>query len=76
MRLGGSKDEHFSCFHTSCQTGLNNAVEVLSFSLNYVEFYNSYVTKIASCISCMVNINLSFETICTVYSNLETTVGK
>ena len=35
-----------------------------------------YVTKIASCISCMVNINLSFEAICTVYSNLETTVGK
>ena len=24
MALGGSKDEHFSCFHSSCQLGLNS----------------------------------------------------
>ena len=29
MPLGGSKDEHFSCFHMSCQTGLSSIVEGL-----------------------------------------------
>ena len=24
--MGGSKNEHFSCFHTSCQTGLKAKV--------------------------------------------------
>ena len=28
MPLGGAKDEHFSYFHSSCQLGLNQMVQV------------------------------------------------
>ena len=27
--LGGTKDEHFSCFHSSCQLGLTREIMML-----------------------------------------------
>ena len=37
MPLGGAKDEHFSCFHRSCQLGLNQEFYLITFRRLHME---------------------------------------
>ena len=59
MPLGGAKDEHFSCFHSSCQLGLNPLTgKKCDNTFSPVILWLTFYCAMSNCQICIQMLNL------------------